>query len=280
MTSRLTNTSAKYGLQSQKDSSSIQPIKPRDQTPRHVRRRFIPACAGNTDRPLISICSITVHPRVCGEHLLAMRLLLSLVGSSPRVRGTLLSPDLSRLLSRFIPACAGNTKGSRSKDSFTAVHPRVCGEHNLIPTVGGSVSGSSPRVRGTRYPISTPCCLHRFIPACAGNTFAHEWEHMGEAVHPRVCGEHEPRNSGWLFCVGSSPRVRGTPHLGKRGVIIARFIPACAGNTNTTLPSPATQSVHPRVCGEHAQQLTTIAEHFGSSPRVRGTLLHGVWLLF
>ncbi|ATI13555.1 hypothetical protein DS739_13670 (plasmid) [Acetobacter sp. JWB] len=33
MASRLTNTSAKYGLQSQKDSSSIQPIKPRDQTP-------------------------------------------------------------------------------------------------------------------------------------------------------------------------------------------------------------------------------------------------------
>ncbi|KDE21292.1 hypothetical protein AZ09_00350 [Acetobacter aceti 1023] len=32
MASRLTNTSAKYGLQSQKDSSSIQPIKPRDQT--------------------------------------------------------------------------------------------------------------------------------------------------------------------------------------------------------------------------------------------------------
>ena len=55
----------------------------------HVAERFIPACAGNTNR--------------------RYSLLLLQDGSSPRVRGTPRDAEIGRWNQRFIPACAGNT---------------------------------------------------------------------------------------------------------------------------------------------------------------------------
>ena len=51
-----------------------------------------------------------------------------------------------------------------------AVHPRVCGEHDLPPPADNGLAGSSPRVRGTRVAASQAQGGVRFIPACAGNT--------------------------------------------------------------------------------------------------------------
>ena len=53
------------------------------------RRRFIPACAGNTAQVLPTCLLQTVHPRVCGEHVLSPFEVVDHGGSSPRVRGTL-----------------------------------------------------------------------------------------------------------------------------------------------------------------------------------------------
>ena len=44
---------------------------PRDPTDNEGEARFIPACAGNTFYPCVAIGFQTVHPRVCGEHLIA-----------------------------------------------------------------------------------------------------------------------------------------------------------------------------------------------------------------
>ena len=70
--------------------------------------RFIPACAGNS----VIFGGLTrtspVHPRVCGEQREPDRLLELTVGSSPRVRGTERLWRIFMILSRFIPACAGN----------------------------------------------------------------------------------------------------------------------------------------------------------------------------
>ena len=51
---------------------------------------------------------------------------------------------------RFIPACAGNTLASSSAFNSSAVHPRVCGEHIPANPIKIPLTGSSPRVRGTR----------------------------------------------------------------------------------------------------------------------------------
>ncbi len=52
------------------------------------RRRFIPACAGNTTRSWRHFTQTSVHPRVCGEHVTEYPDGYIRVGSSPRVRGT------------------------------------------------------------------------------------------------------------------------------------------------------------------------------------------------
>ena len=55
-----------------------------------VVRRFIPACAGNTTCVATRLDAVPVHPRVCGEHLSALPAASDTIGSSPRVRGTLI----------------------------------------------------------------------------------------------------------------------------------------------------------------------------------------------
>ena len=70
-------------------------------------------------------------------------------GSSPRLRGTQYSQGMSVLLSRFIPAPAGNTLGAFPVPIGPPVHPRACGEHGGVLTGEAVAIGSSPRLRGT-----------------------------------------------------------------------------------------------------------------------------------
>ena len=131
---------------------------------------IIPACAGNTAYVLSAFSSSRDHPRVCGEHELPELRQAAIRGSSPRVRGTPPAQPIRLLLAGIIPACAGNTLWRvvcyvRGRD-----HPRVCGEHSLMPSPSSSASGSSPRVRGTPDGRRKSVEDMGIIPACAGNT--------------------------------------------------------------------------------------------------------------
>ena len=215
------------------------------------RYRFIPACAGNTSSVKVELQRLAVHPRVCGEHSRFRAGNVAQLGSSPRVRGT---PTFAAVFSetiRFIPACAGNTRGNASDRRSSAVHPRVCGEHAERPRRGRETAGSSPRVRGTLDSTGSFSLDLRFIPACAGNTSFRPARSRRPTVHPRVCGEHSSQRQPLKAKGGSSPRVRGT-HCHRVGLAGQnRFIPACAGNTTAQGQSPHLEPVHPRVCGEH-----------------------------
>ena len=93
------------------------------------RPRFIPAPAGNMPC-CCKVKSISpVHPRACGEHEWAKMLEGLGNGSSPRLRGTSLTPKGNQLCLRFIPAPAGNIQAGNSNVCSTPVHPRACGEH-------------------------------------------------------------------------------------------------------------------------------------------------------
>ena len=94
------------------------------------RSRFIPACAGNSHAAPGCLTPTTVHPRVCGELLRLPRSTRSLLGSSPRVRGT--RPWTGIRAARL------------------SVHPRVCGELPRVQVGQRGGNGSSPRVRGTQ----------------------------------------------------------------------------------------------------------------------------------
>ena len=60
-----------------------------------------------------------------------------------------------------------------------------------------------------------------------------------------------------------------------------RIIPACAGNTPSTVAEKCLRSDHPRVCGEHIDWPELWAMVPGSSPRVRGThFIFGIGQIF
>ena len=217
--------------------------------------RFIPACAGNSWSRNTHTRSPPVHPRVCGEQQAEANLVALQNGSSPRVRGTVRSAQTPTTRSRFIPACAGNSRETTRETGSIPVHPRVCGEQLLSPVSRSGGAGSSPRVRGT---VATPNQRHakiRFIPACAGNSF-------------RLL-------SLQVILSGSSPRVRGTGLLLVISVVQGRFIPACAGNRCVIEQEFTVETVHPRVCGEQSRIAMGKVGFIGSSPRVRGTVVPG-----
>ena len=70
--------------------------------------RFIPAHAGNTSPPRSAREASPVHLRACGEHCSASVQYARPSGSSPRMRGTPVRPNIT---------------------TPPAVHPRACGEH-------------------------------------------------------------------------------------------------------------------------------------------------------
>ncbi len=114
-------------------------------------RRFIPAGAGNTNKPQRCATVFPVHPRRCGEHAPSSSSLSAEAGSSPQVRGTPQTPLRRRRSLRFIPAGAGNTPSAIHSYLICSVHPRRCGEHCLFHHPSSSRHGSSPQVRGTRH---------------------------------------------------------------------------------------------------------------------------------
>ena len=173
-------------------------------------RRFIPAYAGNRDWPSLKKDLQSVHPRVCGEQILLFAELVDIVGSSPRMRGTV-NKTVLRL-------------------QYPAVHPRVCGEQidgcpiihtftGFIPAYAGNrgrgrclrstAPVSSPRMRGTALRKARNESVQRFIPAYAGN------------------------------------RARSAVSQ----IADAGFIPAYAGNRAKFIPARSVTPVHPRVCG-------------------------------
>ena len=113
------------------------------------------------------------------------------------------------------------------------------------------LSGSSPRMRGTRSIRNSRTIHPGIIPAHAGNTGALRRSVSHGRDHPRACGEH--LISLW--------RVR---HGGG-------IIPAHAGNTPYPRPPVIRSRDHPRACGEHVRRPPPGCTPPGSSPRMRGT---------
>ena len=177
---------------------------------------------------------------------------------------------------RFIPARAGNSLRVPSTYGGKAVHPRACGELPLRRVVVMAPGGSSPRVRGTRLRFPRRYQSRRFIPARAGNSFAHEQGMAPQTVHPRACGELLVEMTMTLPPGGSSPRVRGTLIAPAGKSERDRFIPARAGNSARAPVRDGRHAVHPRACGELNCHATPDPIVNGSSPRVRGTPSPGV----
>ena len=152
---------------------------------------------------------------------------------------------------RFIPAYAGNSSSAHIPLDMTPVHPRLRGE----------LSQSLLRA----------FLLLRFIPAYAGNSAFLSVLASVNAVHPRLRGELHPLFTSFLSLIGSSPLTRGTQDQTRLMKRSCRFIPAYAGNSNSSMGRMASHSVHPRLRGELNASPDFTTHAFGSSPLTRGT---------
>ena len=165
-----------------------------------------PRVRGTGRRPSSARRLFPVHPRACGERQVCEVQRHATNGSSPRVRGTVGRAPPCRGHDRFIPARAGNGAFTFAKVTSSSVHPRACGERWAPGLRRTSMTGSSPRVRGTAFTFgaddgSSPRVRgagaadqhDRFIPARAGNGGATRSRGAGCTVHPRACGERTRR---------------------------------------------------------------------------------------
>ena len=232
---------------------------------------IIPALAGNTSSRFSTLFSTGDHPRACGEHVPLELKPADLQGSSPRLRGTRPKTYPRRRFFGIIPALAGNT----GCDGFRVVpfwdHPRACGEHIDVMRSQEPRGGSSPRLRGTRCPVSPAAACPRIIPALAGNTVVEGTGLWLRWDHPRACGEHVGSVVHRVEHLGSSPRLRGTHFRPRSASGRCGIIPALAGNTTSAARQVPQSRDHPRACGEHNRSLSTTRFFTGSSPRLRGT---------
>ena len=242
------------------------------------RERFIPARAGNTRAARVALRRQTVHPRAGGEHSVGVKNLRIHTGSSPRGRGTPMAIDARRVVLRFIPARAGNTRSPGLSTCNIPVHPRAGGEHSSAAVTAAMHAGSSPRGRGTRVLGVLSNETLRFIPARAGNTPTWTGLRSTSAVHPRAGGEHLGGVGLGNTLIGSSPRGRGTQSVlparagntrRRLSNVFRRFIPARAGNTKILRAIRDGSSPRGRGTPFHPKP----SNHYnGSSPRGRGTL--------
>ena len=195
--------------------------------------RIIPARAGQTrSRRAGSRCRPD-HPRACGANDAPSATKSRTCGSSPRVRGKQGMGRHVRAARRIIPARAGQTVRRTWRARPGSDHPRACGANWSMPDKYRGGFGSSPRVRGKPWRMSSSSPHSRIIPARAGQTFRWQRPWLPDTDHPRACGA----NGAILVFVflesGSSPRVRGKLLRLFRAVRRDRIIPARAGQTCT-----------------------------------------------
>ena len=194
-----------------------------------------------------------------------------IIGSSPLTLGALRHLVHNLLLSRLIPARAGNTGRADAVSEDPRAHPRSRGEHWPFAPLRRCASGSSPLARGAQNLFRRLLSGLRLIPACAGNATSPQRRHVQRRAHPRSRGEHFYSTSHLLLASGSSPLARGTPAAICRIMLRFRLIPARAGNTRGNLPDHVEVSAHPRSRGEHSYTDVKNLAGTGSSPLARGT---------
>ena len=131
---------------------------------------IIPAHAGLTSlRHALNLLRRD-HPRACGAHCHGGDEGNAKQGSSPRMRGSQMMMGAGGVKRGIIPAHAGLTSLSSSARSASGDHPRACGAHRSGAKTSSSLSGSSPRMRGSPRPVSSSWPLPGIIPAHAGLT--------------------------------------------------------------------------------------------------------------
>ena len=191
------------------------------------------------------------HPRIRGEHSARRPPAPRSPGSSPHTRGALRQRALVFPSLRIIPAYAGSTVAQIPGKIVKADHPRIRGEHWIVPSSSMCRLGSSPHTRGALPESETRPPESRIIPAYAGSTILIAAAVPGAPDHPRIRGEHGSPPLSTTGIVGSSPHTRGAHWHHATPSAAFGIIPAYAGSTRRLSGRRRGPADHPRIRGEH-----------------------------
>ena len=136
----------------------------------HPWPRIIPAHAGQTRRDISTSGRSPDHPRACGANGKISSKTMVRTGSSPRMRGKRMVAGIWQTGRRIIPAHAGQTPPSTTRDTCRPDHPRACGANLFDSSSSTHAVGSSPRMRGKQGRVRADPIRRRIIPAHAGQT--------------------------------------------------------------------------------------------------------------
>ena len=134
--------------------------------------RFSPTHVGNTSLSKRLIWPISVQPHACGEHSIPRPRTICIIGSAPRMWGTLGTTLCQQPIARFSPTHVGNTTQGLPACKPHAVQPHACGEHLLDCNQSFTPDGSAPRMWGTHLLSIGILSSARFSPTHVGNTVA------------------------------------------------------------------------------------------------------------
>ena len=210
------------------------------------------------------------HPRIRGEHSARRPPAPRSPGSSPHTRGALRQRALVFPSLRIIPAYAGSTVAQIPGKIVKADHPRIRGEHWIVPSSSMCRLGSSPHTRGAQCRPATTDPGDRIIPAYAGSTRVAGGGAAELEDHPRIRGEHMGFCLPHTSTPGSSPHTRGARRIPPRSDGRGGIIPAYAGSTPRAFQPISSSWDHPRIRGEHVRTNRTFSRSTGSSPHTRG----------
>ncbi len=156
---------------------------------------IIPAHAGLTAILMHKRSTVWDHPRACGAHRSVVSVLICVLGSSPRMRGSHITKICNQVQKGIIPAHAGLTYGRLIELGRYRDHPRACGAHNDVFIGVRPMAGSSPRMRGSPRLYNAHTLRSGIIPAHAGLTLSARRLQWRPGDHPRACGAHLPMTS-------------------------------------------------------------------------------------
>ncbi len=192
-------------------------------------------------------------------------------GLSPPVRGSPCGATAISDGTGSIPARAGKPTNFIGIGITTGVYPRPCGEASSAEFLPRNSHGLSPPVRGSLPVGPRRRSADGSIPARAGKPTASDGTLSATVVYPRPCGEAIVSAGDRNVISGLSPPVRGSRWSTFTARPCWRSIPARAGKPSARRPSPFSDWVYPRPCGEACEMSEWASWTQGLSPPVRGS---------
>ena len=171
--------------------------------------RIIPTRMGTSPKHTVCRKGVEDHPHAYGDKPITMFVLISSLGSSPRVWGQVYQKYDGNQPVRIIPTRMGTSTGRVYKAGAEEDHPHAYGDKRTRHHSSALPPGSSPRVWGQVHIMSWYTFVDRIIPTRMGTRRRIITLLASTTDHPHAYGDKSDENDGEPIIEGSSPRVWG-----------------------------------------------------------------------